>query len=488
LRGLRRSRTGEAIANALRMKFQFTVNVKDQRTDGRLGEVLSGADVDDGDVSTLPSPALLVPTSKGEHATLTMDVLADVEKRLLSVLFYKRGEKKVIDETTRLFGTLVVGGHFVEKRARGGKRARERDGEENGGEEPTGATAETETEAGEATAVAARGPPARRLTVGHYRDPMFFGVNAQSRGGAGLLCDTPFGQKMMTPEEYSRLWSGDAHVACALADEHAGWENEKKSKTAAIRTCEWLDVCVRESKANDVPLWGVVLGGSSHEVREECSKNVAERDDDLTGYVIGGFYAGEAPHERGGLINAALVHVPQQKPRYLPGPATVEEIVDFIERGIDIFDATWASETASRGRAFVFPIRKEDLASDVEDEWVQPSAGTDAYSINLWSTSYKKDFSPFIDKTARAEACACPACSEHTRAYVHHLLQAHEMTSQVLLEAHNLYHLASFFAEARRALRCGEWSEFAAFHRKYAQKACAKLEPSVLPAAAAAAV
>ena len=104
----------------------------------------------------------------------------------------------------------------------------------------------------------------------------------------------------------------------------------------------------------------------------------------------------------------------------------------------------------------MFPIRSEDVLDwdEETDEWNHPCAttGADAYSINIWSTAYKRDFSPFIDKTTRGDVCACPACTEHTRAYVHHLLQAHEMTSQVLLEAHNLYHLVSFFAEARESV------------------------------------
>jgi queuine tRNA-ribosyltransferase subunit QTRTD1 len=104
---------------------------------------------------------------------------------------------------------------------------------------------------------------------------------------------------------------------------------------------------------------------------------------------------------------------------------------------------------------------------EAEDAESRATSGSDAYSINIWSTSYKTDFTPFI----RGDRCRCPACAEHTRAYVHHLLQAHEMTADVLLEAHNLYHIAAFFAAARRAIRCGRWQEFAAFHRAYAQRA-----------------
>ena len=312
-------------------------------------------------------------------------------------------------------------------------------------------------------------PPPRRFTLGHYRDSMYFGVNAQNRSSAdALACETPYGQRSLDAREYARIWrSGAAHAAVSLADEHGGWESAKKSKTAAIRTCAWLDACAKEAKALGLPLFGALTGGEHAEVREECSRRVAERDDDVVGYALSGFFAGEDVSTRGACIEASLKHIPSEKPRYLSGTTTVEDIVDNIDRGVDVFDASWASETAQRGRAFCFPVDEEDDEMEAEDAESRATSGSDAYSINIWSTSYKTDFTPFI----RGDRCRCPACAEHTRAYVHHLLQAHEMTADVLLEAHNLYHIAAFFAAARRAIRCGRWQEFAAFHRAYAQRA-----------------
>lgn len=433
----------------LAMTFAFAPSAANaSRARARCGTIAHG------DGARTPTPTALAPTSKGEHATLTKDVLDDVETRLRAAL---RARRRANDDGTSdegcLFGCALVGAHFARKTKRGTKR--KRDGDEAEGEEAEGDEAAC--------------PPPRRLTLGHYRDSMYFGMNAQNRSGAdALACETPYGQRSLDAREYARIWrSGAAHAAVSLADEHGGWESAKKSKTAAIRTCAWLDACAKEAKTLRLPLFGALTGGEHAEVREECSRRVAERDDDVVGYALSGFFAGEDVSTRGACIEASLKHIPSEKPRYLSGTTTVEDIVDNIDRGVDVFDASWASETAQRGRAFCFPVDEEDDEMEAEDAESRATSGSDAYSINIWSTSYKTDFTPFI----RGDRCRCPACAEHTRAYVHHLLQAHEMTADVLLEAHNLYHIAAFFAAARRAIRCGRWQEFAAFHRAYAQRA-----------------
>ena len=447
---------------------QWKETTRDASTRARCGAI--DVAIDEGKrIARTRTPCALVPTSRGEHATLTRDVLDDVERRLTRAFSLEKEKDKADDPTTseRMFGCVLVGSHFVRKSERGYKRKRTNNGEDGSGEDDSARRSDA----------LERCPPKRRLAIGHYRDATYFGLNTQTRtskSSNALMCETPYGQKTLGPEAYMRGWRGDAHVACALADEHAGWESEKKSKSSAIVTVGWLDACVEEirkmgSGDAKTSLWGVVLGGGYERVREECALKVAERDASLDGYVLGGFYAGEDETTREACVETVLRHVPEGKPRYLPGVMTIEDIVGHIERGVDVFDAAWASETAARGRAFCFPISPDvDVDTDAIDSTPCAFSGRDAYSINVWSTAYKTDFVPFLGAKDR---CACPACADHTRAYVHHLLQAHEMTADVLLEAHNLYHLAAFFAAARAAIENGSWADFAEFHRAYARKA-----------------
>jgi len=433
------------------------VGANDGESDGAMRFARCGVIVSD-DART-PTPCALAPTSRGEHAVLTMDVLEDVDARLRARAT-EDGDEDARDVGVRHFGVVLAGAHFAKKADRGRKR------------KAAGATAAAAARANgnEASDDASRErcPPPGRFALGHYRDSMHFGLNAWARSNdEELVVETPFGQQTYSPVEYARLWGRSAHAACALADEHGAWENDKKSKTAAIRTRAWLDACLEEAKAVGLPMWATLVGGEHVEVREECSRAIAARDEDVCGYVVGGLFAGERDDARGKCVEASLRHIKSEgKPRYLSGQATVEDIVDNIERGIDVFDASWASATAARGRAFSFPIDAND-ACEIEDASSRATTGADAYSINVWSTAYKTDFVPFLGP----DRCHCPACVDHTRAYVHHLLQAHEMTAHVLLEAHNLYHLCRFFAAARRAIRRDEWAAFAAFHRAHARRA-----------------
>lgn len=444
---------------------------RDASTRARCGTI--DVAIDDGTHTTARTrtPCALVPTSRGEHATLTRDVLDDVERRLTRAFSSKDETDPTASTTTieRMFGCALVGAHFVRKSERGYKRKRKSgDDDEAAREENSTARRSDALE---------RCPPKRRLAIGHYRDATYFGLNTQARtskSSNALMFETPYGQKTIGAEAYMRAWRGDAHVVAALADEHAGWESEKKSKSSAIVTVGWLDACVEEAgkmgkSGEKTSLWGTVLGGGYERVREECARKVAERDASLDGYVLGGFYAGEDETTREACVETVLRHVPEGKPKYLPGVMTIEDIVGNIERGVDVFDAAWASETAARGRAFCFPISPDaGVDTDAIDSTPCAFSGRDAYSINVWSTAYKTDFVPFLGAKNR---CACPACADHTRAYVHHLLQAHEMTADVLLEAHNLYHLAAFFAAARRSIENGSWTAFAEFHRAYARRA-----------------
>ena len=96
------------------------------------------------------------------------------------------------------------------------------------------------------------------------------------------------------------------------------------------------------------------------------------------------------------------------------------------------------------------------------------ATGGDAHKMNLWALAYR------ADTRAIVPGCRCFTCRHHSRAYIHHLLQAHEMTAQVLLDAHNYHHYFDFFAAARDAVGAGTFDAFAAFHRRRAANAASK--------------
>ena len=434
-------------ARALVRAMRFDVLARDARGVGaRAGRLRD-------DRARAATPCALAATSKGAPHALTDDVLADVEARL-------RARAGDVDADGDGFGLAVCSAHARADGGGVGKRKRE-----DGG--------------GAGRARGTRRRDAGRAAVGHYRDAIWHGLDLREGSKElAVACESGCGRRWLTSREHAEgARELGARAACALADERGGRESERRAMVRVERTMLMLEETVREVRASGVELGilATLVGGESVAARERSSALTAEfierekARDVVVGYALGGFFAGEDASTRGACVEASLKHVNAREDAfvYLPGSTTVEDVIDNIERGVDVFDASWASETAARGRAFCFPVDDTDvtaIALAVEGRRTRATNGGDAYSLNLWAAAYKTDFTPFLP----AASCTCPACAEHTKAYVHHLLQSHEMTATVLLEAHNLFRWCAFFSAARRAIRAGTWRAFAAFHRAYA--------------------
>jgi queuine tRNA-ribosyltransferase subunit QTRTD1 len=115
-------------------------------------------------------------------------------------------------------------------------------------------------------------------------------------------------------------------------------------------------------------------------------------------------------------------------------------------------------------------VDEKDAGKDRDAPYVEEDAarrlltGGDAFKTNLWALAYRADKRPLLP------GCQCLACTRYMRAYVHHLLQCHEMTAAVLLDVHNYYHFNRFMEAAREAIGDGTWKEFAEFHRERAAR------------------
>lgn len=178
-------------------------------------------------------------------------------------------------------------------------------------------------------------------------------------------------------------------------------------------------------------LFGINQGGTLIDLRIENMKKTAELD--LPGYAIGGLAVGETHSEMYNVIESVVPHMPKDRPRYLMGVGTPENILEAVERGVDFFDCVIASRNARH--AYVF---------------------TGGGALRLKNEKYKYDDGP-IEK-----GCACPTCQRHSRAYIRHLFKAGEMLAARLCVLHNLYFYNNMMAEIRAALDEGR---FAAFKR-----------------------
>ncbi|KAI3990475.1 hypothetical protein MKX01_023255 [Papaver californicum] len=155
----------------------------------------------------------------------------------------------------------------------------------------------------------------------------------------------------------------------------------------------------------------------NHKIHETC---------DSAGFWIGGFGLGDSMDERPALLNAVVDNLPKEKPRQICGLGLPEEILQGVAAGIDLFDSTYIYQLTLGGFALTFPLNRSE--SQFSDSCMSDSSGSDNTKINLRATIYRKDASPIVD------GCGCYTCKNHTRAYINHLINVHEMLAQILLE------------------------------------------------------
>lgn len=201
--------------------------------------------------------------------------------------------------------------------------------------------------------------------------------------------------------------------------------------TAVRRSAEWAARCKAAQRRSDQALFGIVQGGLYSHLRAESAERLVEIG--FPGYGIGGYSVGE-PHEAMlESLPAVCDALPQDKPRYLMGVGNPTTILQAIGQGVDMFDCVLPTRTARLGTAF-------------------SSAGR----MNLKNAKYARDFTPLDPE------CACPTCTNYTRAYLRHLVQSKEMLAATLLSVHNLHFLLELTSRARAAIEAGTYAAFLA--------------------------
>ena len=199
--------------------------------------------------------------------------------------------------------------------------------------------------------------------------------------------------------------------------------DETLAASGVRRTLSWMDRCMKaHARPEDQALFGIVQGSTYMHLRESCAESLVALD--LPGYAIGGVSVGEG-HE---LLTRITAHsaplLPTDKPRYLMGVGLPEDLVACIGSGIDLFDCVIPTRYARSATVFTRRGR-----------------------IRLTNRRYKRDTYP-IDPT-----CECAACAQgFSRAYLHHLFQANEVTSAILASIHNVHFYETLVHEARAAI------------------------------------
>ncbi|MCC8130681.1 MAG: tRNA guanosine(34) transglycosylase Tgt [Ruminococcus sp.] len=256
----------------------------------------------------------------------------------------------------------------------------------------------------------------------------------------------------MGPEESIQIQSHLGSTIAMAFDECV--ENpapRSYSKNSCDRTVRWCKRCKDEMQrlnARDDTinphqlLWGINQGCTYEDIRIEHMKQIADLD--LDGYAIGGLAVGEPAEEMYRIIEAVEPYMPADKPRYLMGVGTPQNIIEAVYRGADFFDCVMPSRNARHATIFTWNG-----------------------IMHLTNACYELDERP-IDPE-----CDCPTCRNFSRAYVRHLFKAKEQLAGRLAVTHNLWFYNTLMEKIRAAIEAGEYEEF---RNHYSPLLASKLE------------
>ena len=204
--------------------------------------------------------------------------------------------------------------------------------------------------------------------------------------------------------------------------------SEADVATACRRTHAWLERCTSSHTRSDQALFGIVQGGCYPHLREESARVVSSMG--LPGIAVGGVSVGEPTEEMHRIVRQLGPLLPDDKPHYLMGVGTLREMAVAVANGFDVFDCVLPTRLGRHGAALVGGER-----------W------------NLKNARFRHDHTP-LDPS-----CPCPACSQHSRAYLHHLIKSEEMLGKILLSLHNITQLLRFTSAMAQAIRDGCFAE-----------------------------
>ncbi|OAD08907.1 hypothetical protein MUCCIDRAFT_76222 [Mucor lusitanicus CBS 277.49] len=274
-----------------------------------------------------------------------------------------------------------------------------------------------------------------------------------------LSVETHGGVRQVTPDNWAEAMSVyRPDVVASMADTITDLDAKtKRIKKSVDRSLRWLDENLKKSKELEIPVFAPVMGHTDVEERARSAKETAERDvQESAGFVVN--VLGLEKDQLSKHIKASTDNLPKDKPRIAYGLASPESILLGVANGVDLFDGTYAYKVTEKGRAISFKFGEElkDTAGSTE----QPK------TINLWDSQLAHTFEP-LDTTCGCEACSRP----HTKAYIHHLLNAHEMLAPLLLMSHNVYQLEKFMASIRKSIEDQRFEQdMDAFMKYYSHK------------------
>ena len=220
-----------------------------------------------------------------------------------------------------------------------------------------------------------------------------------------------------------------ADIAMAFDECPPGAAPREAVAEASARTTRWARRSRAAHSRSDQWLFGIVQGGVHLDLREESARALIELD--FPGYAIGGLSVGEPKPGRDRVLEHLDPLLPEERPRYLMGVGTPQDLIEGVARGIDMFDCVMPTRNARNGQLF-----------------------TSRGRLSIRNVRYRDDPRPPDPE------CPCPTCRTASRAYLRHLHQAGEMTAATLLTVHNLFFYLDMMVKLRQSILSGRFESW----------------------------
>ena len=205
--------------------------------------------------------------------------------------------------------------------------------------------------------------------------------------------------------------------------------SHERTHLSMERSMRWAKRCREAFRLREgYGIFGIVQGGVHDDLRIRSAEDLSSIGFD--GYAVGGLSVGEGQEEMFRVLECVVPHLPSARPRYLMGVGRPDDIIGAVALGIDMFDCVLPTRSGRTGQAFI--------ADGV---------------LNIRNARHREDPGP-LDA-----ACRCPACRDHSRAYIHHLFRCGEMLGPVLLSLHNITYYQDLMGSIRKAIEEGRLSD-----------------------------
>lgn len=282
----------------------------------------------------------------------------------------------------------------------------------------------------------------------------FKGINVTDSGGFQMYSDRLYKRSnsrgvffknpksseeiFITPEKDMEIQLDlNTDIAMCLDSMPLIQQSKKQVAQAVEKTISWAERCKKhhDQMQKSIPkekkqlLFGIIQGGLHNNLRKKCSDKMAKMNFD--GYSIGGLALGEPKESEYKIVKFTKQFIPKNKPVYLMGVGSPEEIVEAISLGVDMFDSRFPTQNARHGTLF-----------------------TSKGKVKIKNSQYKEDKKP-IDPN-----CKCFVCKNYSRAYIRYQLKNQESVGLRLATYHNLYYLQTLIQQSKDAIRKGNFLKF----------------------------